>query len=417
MTMAPSPIPPNENFSGEDMFTYTVDDGAGGSASATVAVTVTGVADLPSVAAPPSVQTIDLAPIELNDFVASLVDTDGSETLSISFFGLPAGAVITNPGAIDEKRAQIEDLSTQIDAIQGEIDTAQEDKSTKIDRLKELQDAGGPQEEIDKLAAEIADLEDLIQRKAMDRDVAKNERNILESEANQLTQESGGPDDTLNFAGPGSGYVLQLPDGTTENFLLTIGVAAIEAEPLADPADQFAGRVVAIEVEVLESPTAQNDEASTAEDEAVNIDLLVNDTDSDGDPLVIIEVTQGANGAVVDNGDGTVTYTPALNFSGEDEFAYTISDGNGGTSSATVKVLVGGVADSPDLLTPAELTAIDLAPIPLDNIDPSLVDTDGSESLKVKFGGLPLGAAILNPDAIAEKSQRINDLNEQNCAT
>ena len=37
-------------------------------------------------------------------------------------------------------------------------------------------------------------------------------------------------------------------------------------------------------------------------------------------------MTQGANGSVVNNGDGTVTYTPNADFNGADSFTYTITD-------------------------------------------------------------------------------------------
>jgi Ca2+-binding RTX toxin-like protein len=51
-------------------------------------------------------------------------------------------------------------------------------------------------------------------------------------------------------------------------------------------------------------------------------------------------VTQGTNGTVTINGDGTVTYTPAADFNGEDSFSYTVDDGKGGTDTATVTVTV-----------------------------------------------------------------------------
>ena len=93
---------------------------------------------------------------------------------------------------------------------------------------------------------------------------------------------------------------------------------------------------------VNDAPTAANDSAGTPVDTAVIISVLANDTDPDtGDTLSITGVTQGANGTVVDNGDGTVTYTPNLSFTGSDSFTYTISDGNGGTDIGTVNVTVG----------------------------------------------------------------------------
>jgi len=88
-------------------------------------------------------------------------------------------------------------------------------------------------------------------------------------------------------------------------------------------------------------PVASDDTATTPQDTPVTIDVLANDTDPDNDPLTVTSVTQGADGTVVNNGDGTVTYTPNTGFTGADAFTYEISDGNGGTDTATVTVTVG----------------------------------------------------------------------------
>ena len=94
-------------------------------------------------------------------------------------------------------------------------------------------------------------------------------------------------------------------------------------------------------------PNAMDDAATTDEDEAVAVDVLTNDSDLDSDPLTMDSVTQGANGNVIDNGDGTVTYTPDANFHGTDSVTYTISDGRGGTDTATVYVIIDPIADPP----------------------------------------------------------------------
>ena len=47
------------------------------------------------------------------------------------------------------------------------------------------------------------------------------------------------------------------------------------------------------------------------------------------------------------NADGTVTYTPAANFTGTDTFTYTVRDGNGGSDDGTVTVTVDPVNDAP----------------------------------------------------------------------
>lgn len=87
-------------------------------------------------------------------------------------------------------------------------------------------------------------------------------------------------------------------------------------------------------------PFVTDDTATTDEDTPVTLNVLANDSDPDGDQLSVIEVTQGANGTVTNNADGTVTYSPYSNFFSTDSFTYTISDGNGGTASATVTVTV-----------------------------------------------------------------------------
>jgi hypothetical protein len=90
-------------------------------------------------------------------------------------------------------------------------------------------------------------------------------------------------------------------------------------------------------------PTANNDSASTDEDTSVNVDVLANDTDTDGnlDPATVTITTQPSNGSVVVNPDGTVTYTPNTGYFGSDSFAYTVDDEDGDTSNvATVDITV-----------------------------------------------------------------------------
>lgn len=91
------------------------------------------------------------------------------------------------------------------------------------------------------------------------------------------------------------------------------------------------------------TPQANDDVAGTSMDVSVAISVLSNDTDGNGDPLVIDSFSQPINGLVTDNGDGTLTYSPNQGFLGDDLFSYTITDGRGGFDSAAVSV---SVADS-----------------------------------------------------------------------
>ncbi|MCA9837173.1 MAG: cadherin-like domain-containing protein [Trueperaceae bacterium] len=86
-------------------------------------------------------------------------------------------------------------------------------------------------------------------------------------------------------------------------------------------------------------PKAVVDEAVTSKNTAVQINVLANDSDPDGDTLSIDSATDPANGSTSISGN-SITYTPKTDFVGQDQFSYTISDGKGGTATASVFVTV-----------------------------------------------------------------------------
>ena len=93
-------------------------------------------------------------------------------------------------------------------------------------------------------------------------------------------------------------------------------------------------------------PVANNDPATTGENTPVDINVIANDTDSDGtiDPATVAITGNPTNGSAVAHTDGTVTYTPDNGFDGTDTFTYTVNDNQGATSNqATVTVTVGSV--------------------------------------------------------------------------
>ncbi|SVD18370.1 uncharacterized protein METZ01_LOCUS371224, partial [marine metagenome] len=102
-------------------------------------------------------------------------------------------------------------------------------------------------------------------------------------------------------------------------------------------------------VDVNNAPSVNSDTASTDEDIAVNIDVLSNDDDPDGDTLTVTAAT-AANGAVVINSDNTLSYTPNSNFNGSDTITYTASDGTT-TTDGTVSVTINAVNDAPSAIS------------------------------------------------------------------
>ena len=62
-------------------------------------------------------------------------------------------------------------------------------------------------------------------------------------------------------------------------------------------------------------------------------------------PVSITGFTQPEGGVILYDGNGTYTFIPNENWSGETNFTYTISDGNGGSDTATVTVTINGADD------------------------------------------------------------------------
>jgi len=87
-------------------------------------------------------------------------------------------------------------------------------------------------------------------------------------------------------------------------------------------------------------PVTTDNSAVTGRNSDVVIDVLANDHDPDGDPLVVDGIVQPHHGLVFYNPDGTLTYRPDPDFSGQDRFQYWASDGQGHFTPAVVTVTV-----------------------------------------------------------------------------
>jgi hypothetical protein len=169
-----------------------------------------------------------------------------------------------------------------------------------------------------------------------------------------------------------------------------------------------------IDVECLtsEPPTAVDDSDEVNEDSSVITDVLANDTDPDGDTLTITAITNPSNGSIVNNEDGTITYSPNPNYHGSDSYTYTISDGKF-ESTATVTITVKSVNDAPVCST-ATATSYVWPPnhkmVPI-NAAMSATDVDGETptisitSIKQDEPTNGLGDGDVSPDATLSPAQ------------
>ena len=236
------------------------------------------------------------------------------------------------------------------------------------------------------------------------------------SQKKKLTDEDGEAGDWFGYSvavdtaahtalvGAGSAHVLdihdwesvpgiagQLPtEHTVENlFNGRVYDFQVRAVNLRSPGPQAEGEAIP---QANGPPVAVDDASTTAEDSAVVIRVLDNDSDVDGDSLSVIEVSTPSNGSVAITGAGTtVTYTPNANFHGSDLFTYKVSDGKVVTDAATVTVIVTSVNDPPVAVDDASTTAEDTAIVirVLDNAS----DVDG-DSLSVIEVSTPSNGSV-----------------------
>ncbi len=100
---------------------------------------------------------------------------------------------------------------------------------------------------------------------------------------------------------------------------------------------------------VNRAPVAVTDSYTLNEDTVFSGNVLLNDSDPDGDVLLVTAATfvtsAGATVALLAN--GTFTYNPSANVNGVDSFTYALSDGHGHETSALVNLTVLAVNDNP----------------------------------------------------------------------
>lgn len=87
-------------------------------------------------------------------------------------------------------------------------------------------------------------------------------------------------------------------------------------------------------------PVALDDTGNVLQEQSLVLRVLTNDTDADKDALTLSIKTPPARGTATVQSDGSILYTPAAGFSGEDILIYEAGDGKGGKSAAKVTVTV-----------------------------------------------------------------------------
>lgn len=167
--------------------------------------------------------------------------------------------------------------------------------------------------------------------------------NVFDSEGDTITWSiSGGVDQALFNINSVSGELTfvvppdySVPSDSDANNVYTLQLTATANGKTAS---------VWVDISVMDNvlPVATGDSASVIRGSSIVIDVRANDSDSETNTsaLTVTNISAAAHGVVVNNNDGTVTYTHNGSATLSDSFTYSINDGSEDSIAATVNISV-----------------------------------------------------------------------------
>ena len=344
---------PGQDYAGPDEVGLLVTDGRGGTATATVTLTVRPVDDRP-VAAPVSAATPRDTPTTV-----ALVGTDVEDpVLTYAVATGPAHGTVTIDGATATYTPATSyvgaDSFTYTVRDSGGLVSAPATVSLTVTRRQEPPVA---------TAVAVTTDEDQASTFAL---------TATDPDGDPLTYAvAAGPQyGSVALAGSTATYTPQPDVHGTDTFTWSVsdGTASVTA-------------AATITVRPVDDPPVAGDSAvTTAEDTSVAVVLEA--SDADGDPLQYAVTTGPRHGSVVLDGS-VATYTPALDVHGTDTVVWTVSDGTA-TTRSTVTIRVTPVNDAP-LAPPVAVTLPEDAPATA--VDLVATDVDGDPLTYAVTGG------------------------------
>lgn len=316
---------PAADYSGPDSFTYSASDGNGGSASATVSLTVSPAGDSPVAtddAASTKQNLVVTVPVLAND-----TDPDG-DVLSISSVTQPQhGSTVVVGDGVEYTPAADYSGPDSFTYVVGDGNGGSDSATVSLTVAPGNYPPFGGDDE----ATTNEDTAVTVPVLSNDFDPDGHPLTVVsvtQPAHGSASVVAGGVEYTpaQDYWGTDSfTYVVDDGNGGSDTVAVSMTVA-----PVNDP------------------PVASDDASSTSEDAAVTVPVLANDLDADGDLLSVQSVTQPLHGSAVVVSGG-VKYTPAPNYFGPDSFTYVASDGHGASDEATVSMSVASVNDVPTL--------------------------------------------------------------------
>ncbi|MFW2079316.1 Ig-like domain-containing protein, partial [Acinetobacter sp. ULE_I010] len=344
---------PNTGFSGQETFSYTISDGQGGTSTANQIVNIAPTPNTPPVALDDSYNTAFNTPVAL-DPLANDTDADGNPLTITAINGVtltPGTAQqINTPNGIVNIDAQGTITFTPNTGFTGQetfsytISDGQGGTSTATGTINVSSAPNTSPVASDDTYNTAFNTPVTLNPLANDTDADGNPLTITAINGVTLTpgtaQQINTPNGIVNIDAqgtitftPNTGFTGQ----ETFNYSISDGQGGTST----------ATGTINVSSAPNTSPVASDDTYNTAFNTPVTLNPLANDTDADGNPLTItaingVTLTPGTaqqintpNGIVNIDAQGTITFTPNTGFTGQETFSYTISDGQGGTSTAT----------------------------------------------------------------------------------
>ena len=381
---------PDAGFAGNDSFTYTIEDGRGGSVEGGVGVAVIGAVNNPPTAVDDTVSLDEDSGSRLVDVLAN--DTtapDQGESLILVSFGAAAHGTV-GPGG---ESAQLlytpnADFCGQ-DAFNYTIsDGSLTGVGTVTVNVACVNDLPRPQPDLFVIPEDSVNI--VLDVLGNDIDVDGGQFFVLGCFPESVDNRHG----TVTIAADGA-HVLYTPE---PNFFGLASFICKVTDGNGPGIDQPGALVTVNVANVNDPPTAIDDTFTVNEDSAESfLPVLANDliAPDRAEILQLLAAGPSQNGIVVVGGEGRqLIYKPKANFCGEDSFGYTVSDGHLGTDTGTVTITVTCVNDAPQPLDDVVTIAEDSGDVVIDVLKND-VNVDGAnDPLRVAGCYVDVGSGL-----------------------
>ncbi|SFW86050.1 tandem-95 repeat protein, partial [Chitinophaga sancti] len=362
---------PTSNWNGTTCFQWNAADGTSyATTAATMTIDITPVNDGPTMSLPTGLAVTEDTPASLKD--VSFADVDAGTGAVTASFSVPtgwfntatvAGVTVTGTGGSISLSGTLSAINTYIAGGNLTYSASHTPPAAEIITVTIADNgntgAGGTKTATGTISLGITAVNDVPYGPDTNEEIEMNKDLVSKVTATDLDG------DAITFTkstNPAHGTVTVNGDGTYL-YKPATGYVGIDSFKVA-VSDGKSSSIITVHITVKKvnhAPVAVDDAVPVVEDTAKDFDVVLNDTDGDGDVLTASVVVNPVHGTVTQKPDGSFTYTPGTNYNGLDTMRYSLCD-NGVPSMCDTGMVVFTVA------------AVNDAPVAVDDAVPVVED-------------------------------------------